>query len=493
MTTKSFKIHCLPLTTVKKNILQLWVQEYADIYNYSAKFIPSLPIKYIDEPNPSLLYTKWITSKLLVRNFIPSQSAGQAITDARANFKTNKIINVINMPNIIKFGNNGYIFTKKNNTYGIVLKGIKSKIFIPLQIGDLQTELRLKLDTASETKKDVGIILYNLRDNSISIPHKTKSSHKFLKKNKLETIIGVDRGINNHVVLSAIDKKSKKVLGIKIISGLESKDKMRHLKKIVAKRQESGKDVNNRIQNIQTTNAHRISHAIVEFALKYPAPIVIFEDLNSMKKQRLRQKNGGKASKGLRKTVASWNYADVKTKTDYKLAEQGLYSFEVKAWLTSQLCHRCGAIGIREGIGFKCPSCGLGVGSNPTSTIGQYNADVNASINIALRGLHVLYGRVKDTVVVSNGQPHETISNPIPMEMTDSRRYDNESNRLNETTASEDANRSSSTVSDQPMANVSQANCVPENDILSSSYKGVDNYPIRTESEQKSDISEMLS
>lgn len=492
MSTKAIKIYCLPLTQNKNLIILNWLNEYAIFYNYASQFMPSMPKKYFDEPNPSKLYTKWVKSALIPRTQILASSAFQAISDARANFQTTKIINHIDSPNIIKFGAAGYKIIEKTGNYGIVLKGLTDTVFLPLKIGDTQEHLKNKIQHAIESKGNFGIILFNLRDNSISIPQKTQSPHKFLKKDKLQTFIGVDRGVNNHVVLSAVDRTTKKVISIKIISGLETKDEMKHLKKIAAKKQQSNKEVGNKILNIQNTNAHRISHEIVKFALRFQSPLIIFEDLSSMKKQKLRLKHNGKAHRGTRRMVASWNYADLKTKTDYKLEQQGMWSFEVKAWMTSQICHRCGAIGIRNGIGFSCPHCGLGVGSNPLSTIGQYNSDVNASINIALRGLHVLYGHGKDTVAVSNDQPNENIVSPIPTEMTNIQRYNSESSQLNETIAPACANRNSSVASDQPMANVGQMSCALENNIVSSPYKGVDNFPERTKSNQKINIGEVL-
>jgi len=487
----AYKIHCLSLTRTKEEWLNSQIQEYANIYNYAARFIPSLPEKYFKFKQPSKLYTKWIKGGKVERKVIQAQSAFCAIADAVANYKSSERYTFIEKPNIIKFGNNGYKFIKNKDHYGIIVGG-KKGIFIPLRIGKKQDEVKELLDYVITTNKNVGIITYNFRNNSISISHTVESEHKFLKKGEIKTIIGVDRGINNHVVLSAVDKKTKKVLGIKIISGMEDRDRMRHLKKIANKRRESKKEVGNKIRNIQDTNAHRISRAIVNFTTQFNNPVMIFEDLKSMKKNRLRKKYGGKAKKGQRKMVASWNYADLKTKTDYKLKEKGIWTFEVRAWMTSQYCHRCGAIGIRDGIHFHCENCGLGCGSTPQSTVGQYNADVNASINIALRGIHVLYGREPDTVAVSNGQPDDSTTSPIPTEMNGAGRYNSKSNRLDKTNARIE-NGGSLAVSDQPNAQVSVAGGAPENDLYSSLFKGNDKNAGRIEPEEQNAIREVLS
>ena len=487
----AYKIFCLPLTNSKRVKLIEWIEEYADIYNFAAQFIPSLPEKYLKFKQPSLLYTKWIKGEKVERNVIPAQSAFCAISDAVSNYKSTKTINKIEHPNIIKFGNTSYRIIKQNDNYGFRLGGVKG-IFVPLRIGEKQESVKERLDATIEHKTNVGIIIYNLRDNSVSIPYEVNSPHKFLKKDKIETFIGVDRGINNHVVLSAVDKTTFKVLGVKIISGMETKSKMQHLKKIANKRRHSRKEVGSKIHNIQNTNAHVISSEIVKFAVQYNNPVVIFEDLKSMKKNRLRNKHGGTAGKGKRRMIASWNYADLKTKTDYKLKLDGIWTFEVRAYMTSQECHRCGAIGIRDGIHFHCEVCGLGCGSNPQSTIGQYNADVNASINIALRGIYVLYGRKPGTVAVPIGQPGENSLNPIPTEMMGIGRYNSFSDRLDETTALYSANRNSLAVSDQPNAMASVVDCVPGNGQHSCLYKGRNTNIASTKYTGKTNISEVL-
>ena len=49
----AYKIFCLPLTNAKRVKLVEWIEEYADIYNFAAQFIPSLPEKYFKFKQPS--------------------------------------------------------------------------------------------------------------------------------------------------------------------------------------------------------------------------------------------------------------------------------------------------------------------------------------------------------------------------------------------------------------------------------------------------------
>lgn len=484
---KSFKVFCLPITNSKKEKLQKMINEYAKIYNFSAKYQPSLPDvpyrkilkpdgKLINISNPSKLYTKWIKSGIIKRKNVSALQAFNAIKDAWSNFKTSQNVDggasLIKTPNIIKFENVEYkIIKTKNNNYGILLKS--KNIYLPLKTGKY-IELINHLENIINSENS-GAIIYNLSDNSISIPIKLQRTNKMVKKNKIETIIGIDRGVNNTVVLAAIRKENKKIIGVKIVSGYNNKDKIRRINKIYNKRRHARKRTTNKIQNIQNTYGHEISNQIVEFAKKYSHPILVFEKLRSHK---------------LFSKFKSWNYGDAKSKTDYKLRNIGLYSIEVDPKYTSQICHRCGAIGIRiKGtIHFGCPSCGLGFGSNPKGAIGQYNADVNAAINIALKGFSVLYEQKKDKVELSNVQPNENIIKPIPTVMNG---IDGRNSIVKAIPYLDSVKTTPSKEMNNPMVNINQVSSAPENDI-SFLYKGNDKNVSRTNIEEKINSGEVL-
>lgn len=179
---------------------------------------------------------------------------------------------------------------------------------------------------------------------------------------------------NGHKNIHLTDIPSK-ILKVKVMSGFLTKNKKKQLRNVENKRRKLGKEVGNKRFNLTDHTNHKVSSEIVKFASQFKNPIVIFEkNLTNMKN-------------------AFWSPADVKTKTEYKLKSKGIWTFDVYAAYTSMLCHKCGSMGIRDKdniSNFYCPSCGLGRGSTPHESIGQYNADVNASINIALRGLYVL-------------------------------------------------------------------------------------------------------
>ncbi len=426
---KSFKVYCLPLSKSKQKRLLEMVTEYQKIYNFAAKYQPSLPEKYRERTNPSELYTKWIKSKVLERTVLGGLEAFNAIKDACSNYKASGNVSLMNIPNIVKFENGRYTILKVRDHYGILLGTRKKGLYLPLRTGKWK-ELINHLNDIIRTDKNPGAITYNFRDNSVSIPIKTKSE-KFKKVKEIKTIIGVNLGVNYTAVFTAISVKDMdeikkissqlhekgqkyislkdvpvKILKVKILSGFETKAKMKRLKLLENKRRRLRKKVGHKRTNLRNSSNHKVSSELVKFASRFENPLVIFEkDLAS-----LVNKKG---------SFAIWSPADVKLKTEYKLKSKGIWTFDIYTAHTATLCNNCGAIGIRDKhnrSNFYCPECGLGSGSTPEGIVGQYNASVNSSINIALRGLYVLtrpsqaensYGHRDGNVEEPNARPDD--------------------------------------------------------------------------------------
>lgn len=470
LTTTSFKVQCVELTQKKKDTIFPYIEEYSRIYNIVGGLLPSLPEKYLTESNPSKLYTKWVkkgSKELLKSNILTSSMIQSAMSDAISNFKTSGVINQIKEPNIIKFVNSDYKIIKiipsnservTEKRYALIIKPLN--MIIPLitgkekwgviehlekgivmqeakKIRNKELVEKRKIKSSVDNKREnkikagLGVIVYNLRDHTVSIPNEILCP-KIPKRtviNDIKTIVGVDLGINNVAVMCAInvskipkelfkdlnknlslkDLPGVKVLKFKYVDGFANNHKMKQLKKIESKRRYLRKEVGHRRENLKEFTNHRVSHIIADFSAQFPNPIVIFE----------------RGLANLRTKYMTWSPADVRSKSEYKLAKQGIKAFDIFPAYTSQICHRCGVIGIRENgtVHFQCPSCKLGVGSNPTNTIGQYNADGNASVNIALRGLYVLTRPPKEretvehidgSVAEPNTNPNENTQETIP-------------------------------------------------------------------------------
>jgi len=430
----AYKVKCRELTKNKKELMTSYVNEYARIYNMASGLVPSLPESHLINNN-SKLYTKWIKKgqkELLKSDILSATQIQSALNQAIANYTVSHTVNKMNKPNIIKFANSEYEIIKINDmAYGIRLKPLQ--IIVPLDIGNGEwikehldkgiqmgyekkerDKTRIPLTNGKKSKKikaGLGEIVYNLHDNTFSIPNEIECKPG-ISWNDVQTVIGIDLGKNNTAVMCAIDVNSvsqknissilykevslktipAKILKFKYIRGFENNHKLKHLRTAENKRRKHRKPVGYRRINLTNSTNHRVSHEIELFASKFPNSIVVFE----------------KNLANLRNPT--WSPSDVRAKSEYKLKEHGISTLDVHSGYTSMICHRCGSFGKRKkgSVHFSCPACGLGQKIDNSHKVifdGLYNADGNASVNIALRGLYVLTRpkKEKETVGYTNG------------------------------------------------------------------------------------------
>ena len=79
--------------------------------------------------------------------------------------------------------------------------------------------------------------------------------------------------------------------------------------------------------------------------------------------------------------LSNWIRGKTIKYVEYKAELNGIPVVKVEPAYTSQVCHVCGGRGERFSSVFKCKACGR-----------TYNADYNASVNIALRAKPLLAG-----------------------------------------------------------------------------------------------------
>ncbi|MCF7811397.1 transposase [bacterium] len=115
--------------------------------------------------------------------------------------------------------------------------------------------------------------------------------------------------------------------------------------------------------NFRRTANHRLSRAVVNFALKHRAGVIVMENLEGFKEEHAEDK-----------FLSSWTYFELQTMIKQKADEVGIYVETVEPKYTSQRCSKCGHIekANRNGRQFKCCSCGQ-----------TFDADYNAARNIA--------------------------------------------------------------------------------------------------------------
>ena len=115
---------------------------------------------------------------------------------------------------------------------------------------------------------------------------------------------------------------------------------------------------------------HSISKWLVAKAKKENKGIAI-EDLKNIRFGM----NSKKRNKTFRRRSNSWSFYQLRSFLEYKCKMNGVKIIAVPPAYTSQTCHECKHIGIRNGKRFHCKYCG-----------NIADADINAARNIATWG-----------------------------------------------------------------------------------------------------------
>lgn len=190
-----------------------------------------------------------------------------------------------------------------------------------------------------------------------------------------DAVVGVDRGIN--VLACATDGKrhwmrkgghTKHVRNryLSIRSSLQRRKAERQTRSIAKVLQR----LSGREKRFMTAVNHDVSKSIVSFADLAGCPVIAIEELDGIRKGKLRKK--------VRREVQKWAYGQLAFFIGYKAAERGMTVIEVDPRGTSKGCSRCGhtEAANRSRHQFKCKGCGH-----------RLHSDLNAAHNIRLRGV----------------------------------------------------------------------------------------------------------
>ena len=183
-----------------------------------------------------------------------------------------------------------------------------------------------------------------------------------------EDFLGVDMGITDIVSLSdGTNISSDRVKDIrnrynKVRASVQSKG-TRNCHKLL-------KRLKGRERRFATIVNHRISKRLVAKAKEENRGIAV-EDLKNIRWGM----NSKKRNKTFRRRSNSWNFYQLRSFLEYKCKMAGIKIVAIPPAYTSQTCHECGHIGVRNGKHFHCAHCG-----------NVADADVNAALNIATWG-----------------------------------------------------------------------------------------------------------
>ena len=188
------------------------------------------------------------------------------------------------------------------------------------------------------------------------------------RENDVDDFIGVDMGITDIVSISdGTNISSNEVKNIrdkynKVRASIQSKG-TRNCHKLL-------KRLRGREGGFATIVNHSISKWLVAKAKKENKGIAI-EDLKNIRFGM----NSKRRNKTFRRRSNSWSFYQLRSFLEYKCKMNGVKIIAVPPAYTSQTCHECKHIGIRNGKRFHCKYCG-----------NIADADINAAMNIATWG-----------------------------------------------------------------------------------------------------------
>ena len=197
-------------------------------------------------------------------------------------------------------------------------------------------------------------------------------------------ILGIDLGVNNLAVCS--DGRFYHSNKVK-----QTKRKFKYLRdKLQAKGTRSSKRLLKKLSGRETRYMTWINHNISKnIVSSFNGNKIVMENLKGIRKQR--------RGKIMNYWINNWSFFQLQNFIEYKAIMKGIEVVRVKPNYTSQICHRCGNLGIRSKGCFSCSHCGLS----------NFNSDLNASRNLA----HPMLVERQASVTIPYSQSNETEGN----------------------------------------------------------------------------------
>ena len=188
-------------------------------------------------------------------------------------------------------------------------------------------------------------------------------------KQEYNNVLGIDHncGFGRHI-LNCANLQTGEVLNLG--------KKGPKLRNKYFKKRKSQKIKGNKEKRIMKDLDHKISRAVVNYALKNKLKIVV-ENLKGIRNGFKKRKG----SKGGNRVVNSWSFYRLQSFIEYKSKELGIPFQKVNPHYTSQECSYCEVIGERNGESFICNN------KHCKSYKIKRHADVNAAFNVGKRSL----------------------------------------------------------------------------------------------------------
>lgn len=253
-------------------------------------------------------------------------------------------------------------------------------------------ETLLRQGLAGNNGCKLGCSRLQVRDNSVYlvVPVTTAIAPQQLQTFRHPTVVGVDLGVNTLAAAVALTPDGR-FQPVKVVSGKRLKHRLRVLwrhRRQVHQRGSAGQvqRIDTKIRRVIQHWVHVTAQAIVQYALRFPQPVIALEDLRNYRPYRWRTPW---ADPRLRDQLSKWARGKMAQAICNKAALRKIPVVRVDPAYSSHTCVR-GCVQRPQGTYkkpnrgsyfriFQCPVCGVKV-----------PRDVNAAIELARRGLRVV-------------------------------------------------------------------------------------------------------
>ncbi|MFS1518314.1 RNA-guided endonuclease TnpB family protein [Bacillus sp. SCS-151] len=331
--TITVKIKLLP-TKEQAHVLTKMSYEYISAIN-------TLISEMVEEKKSTKKTSKHVNA------ILPSAVKNQAIKDAKSVFSTKikkskyKIIPVLKQP-VCVWNNQNYSFDFENIYLPLMLNGKSKKVPVRALLVDKKNRnfdlLKHKLGTLRITKKSNKWIA----QISVTIPTEYRNGTK---------VMGVDLGLKVPAV-AVTDNNKTKFFG----NGRKNKYVKRYFRKNrqrlgKAKKLQAIRKLDDKEQRYMKDQDHKISRAIVNFAIDNQISVIRLEQLTNIRQT-------ARTSRKNEKNLHTWSFYRLAQFIEYKANLVGIKVEYVNPAYTSQACPNCSKQNKAKDRNYKC-SCGF--------------------------------------------------------------------------------------------------------------------------------------
>lgn len=378
----------------KNDKIQKAINEYQEMSKYISDIITSFQEHKWSTMNPQ--FYRLIKDKYGDDRYVASSVALESIEDVVGGYKSWKSNG--KQGNKPVFGNSNYVrckskqitIEKNDKGYGIKFNIIPYKPeWFHINHNDFSEKYLQKILTG---KASFGTCEIHKKEDQLQAHLVVTWDVEVLEQEEAETAIGVDLGENVIYTYSVLTSDGFEDVELK--DGAEFRHHRERLKqkrgRLMKQDDLQGvKECRNQHENYTEQVLHTASRNIVKQATKYEKPLIVLEDLTNYRKTAAN-------------AIHDWPYALAQEMIMYKAKAKGISVEVVDPRNTSKMCRNCSHVhsSNRNGSNFECGECGY-----------QVHADVNASMNIAIRGSHFSrddFGVNRESEISSDGT-HESV------------------------------------------------------------------------------------